>query len=75
MTFERDKINWLAFGLFVQARRKHLGLSVKELADMVGQTWQRIDRAERQRNIKEVGFRALCDWMGDPPELFLRRAE
>lgn len=68
--FKPGRVDWLAFGLFVQARRKHAGIRPGRLARETGLTVDHIKRAEAQKNPGETAYLALCKWMGEPPELF-----
>lgn len=67
------RIDFQVFALFLEARRIHRGktrLSVAREAEIEPDA---VTRAASGRNPGTEEFAALCDWIGEAPELFLRR--
>lgn len=67
-------VDFDVFALFLEARRIHRGRSVARLAREAAVEVDDVKRAVRARNPGERQFVALCGWIGERPDFFIRKA-
>ncbi len=72
--YEPALIDFEVFALFLEARRVARDKTVVRVAREAGVELDAVQRAARARNPGAYQFFALCDWIGEEPALFLKKA-
>lgn len=72
--YEPALIDFEVFALFLEARRVSRDKTVLRVAREAGVELDAVQRAARARNPGAYQFFALCDWIGEEPSIFLKKA-
>lgn len=71
--FDAARVDFQIFALFLEARRIHRRKTVRRVAREADVLPDEVKMASRGRNPGADAFVALCGWIGERPELFLKK--
>ena len=70
--YDPAAVDFQLFALFLDARRVHRRKTLLRVAREAEVPVETVQRAIRARNPGEDEFFALCAWIGEPPQKFIR---
>ena len=70
--YDPAAVDFQMFALFLDARRVHRRKTVRRVSIEAEGSVDTVQRAIRARNPGEDEFFALCTWIGEPPEIFIK---